>query len=506
MKRKLLRLPVYPFLLAAYPVLALLLYNLSEVRATAAIRPILVSILAVFIIFFLFRLLFGDWHRSAFATFCLVLLFFTYGHVYDLLLKKLPSLPRDPWLWILWSALGLLCLLWAAWKKSRFEKTTLILNIVSLGLLIFVIAQVVIYNPPNPVNEPSDEFAPMKELSIPADKTPPDIYYIIIDSYGRYDLLNRAFNYDNSQFLQNLRELGFYIADCAQSNYNRTDVSLASSLNLDYLQNLSSEYLPPNQSRRKLWASIDTSTVRIMLENAGYTSVAFTTGFAWSEVDSSDVFLAPDSIGLSLTSFEVLLLRTTPALYLEKFGLINLTELDGQYFRERTLYILDSMEDLAHRDEPTFAFIHILPPHPPFVFAPDGSFIDPAPFLNEEGRYTSDSYKRGYRSQVEYITGQVEIAVKTLLAESSTPPIIILQGDHAPWLQTGNGKFLILNAYYFPGQSDVLYSTISPVNSFRMVFNNYFGTDYELLPDTSYYSPIPNIYEFEEFPNPCLDQ
>ena len=68
------------------------------------------------------------------------------------------------------------------------------------------------------------------------------------------------------------------------------------------------------------------------------------------------------------------------------------------------------------------------------------------------------------------------------------------------------GKFLILNAYYLPGHSDIAYPTISPVNTFRLIFNTYFGTDYELLPDTSYYSPVPNIYDFEEFPNPCLDQ
>jgi hypothetical protein len=92
-----------------------------------------------------------------------------------------------------------------------------------------------------------------------------------------------------------------------------------------------------------------------------------------------------------------------------------------------------------------------------------------------------------------------------LLSKSSTQPIIILQGDHGPWIQTGPGQFEILNAYYLPGHNDQLYSTVSPVNSFRLVFNAYFGTDYTLLPDTSYYSPIPNIYEFNVVPNPCLN-
>ena len=104
---------------------------------------------------------------------------------------------------------------------------------------------------------------------------------------------------------------------------------------------------------------------------------------------------------------------------------------------------------------------------------------------------------------MEYISGQIKTAVEKLLAESAAPPIIILQGDHAPWLQTGKDNFLVLNAYYLPSHSDLLYRTISPVNTFRLVFNAYFGTHYDLLPDISYYSPIPKIYEFVEVANPC---
>ena len=503
--RLIFRLPWYPFLLAAYPPLALLLYNISEVRFSAALRSILVSMLVALLLVVLFRLAYRDWHRSAFITSVLVILFFTFGHIYDLLGKQYENLPLEPWLWMLWSVLAFLSLLWARRKKTRFEKAAPALNVIAVGLVIVVSVQIAWFTAPKGSAEPAAEFAPIQELEISAGEIPPDIYYIIIDSYGRSDLLQRAFDYDNSQFLQDLEEMGFYVADCTQSNYNRTDVSLASSLNLDYLQDLSAAYQPPNQGRRTLWASIENSTVRIMLEKAGYTTIAFTTGFAWSEVDSSDVFLAPYSFGLSLSSFEVLLLRTTPARYLESSGLINLTELDGQHYRERTQFILDEMDDLARMPGPKFVFIHILPPHPPFVYAPDGSFTDPAPFLNEDQRYTTDSYTRGYRNQVEYISRQIGNAVRTLLAESSTPPVIVLQGDHAPWLQTGNGKFLILNAYHLPDHTDLLYPTISPVNTFRLIFTAYLGADYDLLPDTSYYSPVPNIYEFEEFPNPCLD-
>ena len=162
------------------------------------------------------------------------------------------------------------------------------------------------------------------------------------------------------------------------------------------------------------------------------------------------------------------------------------------------------MDDLAKMPGPKFVFIHILPPHPPFVFAPDGTPTDPAAFLNEDRRYTYRSYTLGYHNQAEYITDQIETALETLLEESSAPPVIILQGDHAPWLQIGYKKFLILNAYYLPGVEAEFYPTLSPVNTFRLIFNEYFDAGYDLLPDTSYYSPVPDIYQFQEFSNPCL--
>ena len=74
--------------------------------------------------------------------------------------------------------------------------------------------------------------------------------------------------------------------------------------------------------------------------------------------------------------------------------------------------------------------------------------------------------------------------VEEILAKSDVPPIIILQGDHGVWWESEEHRTEILNAYYLPGEgSKLLYKTISPVNSFRVVFNLYFGTDYELLDD-----------------------
>jgi hypothetical protein len=91
----------------------------------------------------------------------------------------------------------------------------------------------------------------------------------------------------------------------------------------------------------------------------------------------------------------------------------------------------------------------------------------------------------------------------TLISESDTPPIIVLQGDHGPWLQTKEKRLRIFNAYYLPGNNDKLYSKITPVNTFRLIFDTYFGGNYDMLPDVSYFSPVPKLYDFSEIPNTC---
>ena len=504
---KILNAPWYFILFAAYPVLALLSYNISQVRYTSGIRPLFIAVAAAVLLFLLFRLIYKDWHRAAFTTAAFTLLFYTYGQVFDQIQKKwkIPNLPI--WLGVLWLVILCLALVWAGWQRSHFQGAALTLNIISLGLVIYATYLVVSEIPrETPSDIPADPNAPVQALHIPDGQTPPDIYYIILDSYGRSDLLASNLQYDNSAFISDLEKMGFYVATCSQSNYPRTDVSLGSSLNLDYLQNLNPKFTPKNEDRSQLWQSILDSAVRYELESAGYKTVAFASGFAFTEMTSADVYFSPSLIWSALTEFEILLIRTTPLRHLEDLGLLNLEQVDGQRYRERTELDLNSMEMLAHTAGPKFVFIHMVIPHPLFVFAPDGSPTNPSLFMDANGIYSQVNYYKGYLNQVAYIDGQMEKAMQTLLSDSANPPVIVIQGDHAPWLQSGSDQFKILNAYYLPGQNDQLYPGISPVNTFRLIFNTYLGANYPLLHDTSYDSPIPYVFNLSPVPNSCSGQ
>jgi hypothetical protein len=509
MKKNLIRIfsaPWYFFTAAAYPVLALLYHNISQVRYTAGIRPLIVSIAAASFLFLLFRLIYRDWHRAAFATALLTVLFFTYGHVFNLLQHKW-DIDLPAWQGGLWLALAILALIWAGRPRMRFQNAALALNIITLGLTLVATGEVIRESLPSEVhsNQPADPQAPLQTLHIPPGNKPPDIYYIITDSYARSDLLDEKVGYNNDWFISGLEKMGFYVAACSQSNYTRTDISLGSSLNLDYLQNLNDNFDPKNEDRTQLWSSILHSTVRFALENAGYKTVAFASGFAFTEMTTADTYLSPSPVRSAMSEFETLLIRTTPLRHLEDLGLVDLGQIDGQRYRERTRLVFDSMDKLALMPGPKFVFIHLIPPHPLFVFGPDGSPTNPSLFMDADGIYSQENYYRGIRNQVEYISVQLEQAVTTLLSDSPAPPIIIIQGDHAPWLQKGSDQFKILNAYYLPGHNDRLYPAISPVNTFRLIFDTYFGADYLLLEDISFYSPIPDVFNFSTASNSCLD-
>jgi hypothetical protein len=244
--------------------------------------------------------------------------------------------------------------------------------------------------------------------------------------------------------------------------------------------------------------------VRYELESAGYKTVAFASGFAFTEITTADTYLSPSPIWSAMTEFETLLIRTTPARHLEDLGLVDLGQIDGQRYRDRTRLVLGSMNKLAHMPGPKFVFVHLVVPHPLFVFAPDGSPTNPSLFMDAKGIYSQDNYYKGYRNQAAYISDQMEKAMTTLLTGSSNPPVIVVQGDHGPWLQNGSDQFKILNAYYLPGHNDLLYPTISPVNTFRLIFDTYLEADYPLLEDISYDSPVPYVFDFTKESNPCL--
>ncbi len=489
----------YPFLFAAYPVLGLLAHNAGNARLTAGIRPVTIAVLGAAVLFGLLRLLTRDWQRAAFVSAVWISLFAAYGHVYGSLQEKAPAYARTNLL----AGAGLLLAAAALFAATRprlgMQAWTLPLNMAALALVAFPIGKIIQYQVE--VRNAPDVAA--GSFVVQFEGTKPDIYYIVLDSYTRADTLKTAYGFDNSEFLGGLEKMGFEVAECGMSNYVRTELSMASSFNMDYLPELDERIQPDSLARTPLWNLIRDSAVMDYVEGQGYQTVAFATGYPWSEWDHADLYLEPDPLRVGLTEFEGLVLETTAYRIAEDEGLVDTKLITFNRYRERSRFVLDTLPSLAQMDGPQFVFAHILLPHPPFVFAEDGSRSDSLSFLNEKDQYPGVKYAAGYVMQLQFVNREMTRIVQEIIASSDTPPVIIIQGDHGPWLQPKARRLTILNAYYLPGHQDAISETITPVNTFRMVFNLYLGGKFELLPDLSYFSPVPNHFDFELIPNRC---
>jgi hypothetical protein len=329
---------------------------------------------------------------------------------------------------------------------------------------------------------------------------PPDIYYIILDGYGRSDILKNEYSFDNSHFLNTLRDLGFYVAECSQSNYAQTQMSLASSLNFNYIDALSDRFVPGSDDRTGLDALIHHGAVRESLEKAGYQTVAFATGFLATELRDADYFLGPEYSQGRLNEFEYLLMETTFARLLQDGNRFGMQNSGSELFRERTLFALDKLDKLSYIPGPKFVFVHLIVPHPPYVFGPTGGPVEPA----EVGTTKTQEGAAHYRDQVIYINSRMIEIVPKIIANSSRLPIILIQGDHGPTVASSpRSRMSNLNAYFLPGVNAPIYPTITPVNTFRIIFNNYFGQQLELLDDVSLYSDYTDPFNFKVIQNTC---
>jgi hypothetical protein len=350
-------------------------------------------------------------------------------------------------------------------------------------------------------------------LQLPADQDPaPDIFYIVVDAYARQDTLETVFELDNEPFLQALENQGFYVARAARSNYAQTSLALASVLNMDYVDELVSEQ---NRGRQALWDLIKHSEVRRQLEALDYETVAFSTGLEGTEWRDVDIYLSPRTIDEALSlgganPFEAMLAQTT-AIRLLVDGAVAVPRLvpnlDYPYeaHRTRLRYTLDGLANLPEGERSRLVFAHLILPHPPFVFDAEGNPVTPdAPFaLDFPSSGSSEAYIRGYREQVEFLNQELEHIIDVILAKTDTTPVIVIQADHGPDSNTGRQDYVqermtILNAILLPGGTEAMYPNLTPVNTFRLVFNQLFLGDYERLPDRALYSEYAAPYDFTD--------
>lgn len=493
--------PFYMIFLTIYPILFLFSNNIREISATLFIRPALVSLALMVLVYFVHWVILRRYAQKAFiVSSVLITLFLMYGYIYSILIEQFEYSQGSFLHQVLTGIFVVIYLLSYRFSKFLINKTD-VLNLVSLTLIVFPLIQIGSHVVGTWKSNISQESGGVVEQEV--GEGYPDIYYIILDQYSRSDIM-KLYDYDNSYFIEFLEDRGFYVADCSLSNYRKTNLSLTSSLNMDFVYNAVPNSGIRDESVQPIHDYLVHNRVRRELEDRGYEIFAFESGYNWNEWFDADVYLSPISdvslLKSNINHFEIIFLQTT---FLKMFydqGLFwDLVKTAGSHSFELTHYVLDTLPLLADLDGPKFVESHLMVPHAPHYYMPDGSF-------NENISELGDGFNlEGYYYGVEFISNAIQPVIDSILENSARPPVIIIQGDHGYGRGPEEGfEYAILNAYHLPdGGNEYLYPDITPVNSFRLVFNLYFGTEYPMLDDLSIDTDIGGPYrtEIKEFPD-----
>ncbi len=498
----------HPLLFGLFPVLFLYSQNADQFPIRVVFKPAVFCVTGTVLAWGVCALLLGSRKKGALVTSVGVLLFFTYKPMLALLERpflRLAAGNLEPQhligtaFLLVFAAVGV-----AIWKVRRLpDSLSKILNMASVCLVAMPLVHIAAFHIRCGGSGRGAGGTAQVFHEAPGPAEGPDIYYIILDGYARTDVLEEIYGYDNSAFITYLKDRGFYVAGRSRSNYGQTGPSLASSLNMTYLDDLTADISLNSNDRRHFARLISESEVISYLRDRGYTFAALSSLYHLVDMQDADLYLPVTS----LNQFERGMIAATP-----------LTARDCSWDEHRELIssTFDEIPRLSRFDGPLLVFAHVVAPHPPFVFGPDGEEITPrgqytmadGTHLVNPGGMSWNEYRSGYLGQLQHVNTMVINTIDAILAGSGPEPVIIIQADHGPGsmldheslrLTCLTERFGILNAYRLPGVSpERLYDTISPVNSFRVVLNEYFGAGLELLDDLSYYATWQRPYEFFE--------
>jgi hypothetical protein len=321
--------PVFhPLLFAAVPILFLFAHNSRNLYVAAGeiVLPLLVSVTATILVWLGLRLLLRDSRRAGILTSVLVLLFYLYGHLYGLARNVWHGVKEEYVLLLLLLIAGVT--IWLAVRARReFRGLTVFLNAFAAILLITNLAASV----PGLMRGTTRRARPLGTMPHPGL---PDIYYIILDGHGRADVLQDLYGYDSSEFLEQLRCRGFHTAAKARSNYCQTYLSLASTLNLTYLDSLAEAVGRDSDNRNPVVDFLQHNVVMDTLRAHGYRIVTFASGYSGTEFSGADVHFEPRG---GMSEYRNVLVSTTPLpLLLRLFN----RKTQHDLHRDRARYIL----------------------------------------------------------------------------------------------------------------------------------------------------------------------
>ena len=426
-------------------------------------------------------------NRAGLIAFCILGFHFFFGSIHD----GLKSLSANGFisrysfilpLAVIVLAILIFCLVK---KKPRLRRLTVYMNLLFIFLLLIDAAWLAV----KIQRTNTDEQINLPEGFSRCDTCQkPDVYFIIADEYAGNKELSEVFYFDNSEFTNALAARGFHTVPYSFSNYNYTPFSIASALNMEYLQLSGKIRTRPDVTY--CFDKIRHNNLLRFLKNHGYSFYNFSFfDFEGQPARVRETFLPAKT---RLITGQTLLSRIDRDI---RFNLVTRFKSESELRRltfankENNQNIINLTLEAARKkiNNPKFIFTHLMMPHYPYYYDKNGN---ERPFeLLTEGNQVNQEH---YIEYLQYCNKRFLSLIDELKTASATPPVIIFMGDH------GFRHFTkpVSEHYYFLNHSSVhlptrQYSafkdTTSAINFCRSILNSAFAQKLPLLKDSTSY-------------------
>jgi len=477
--------PVFLFLLPVFFVLHGFTSNYDSVPVADALLLTAEYILITVAITGIFWLFYRDTIKAALMTFFIFLFYFFFGGLQDFVKSHFHALFILRYRFIIPTALIIFFALLVLLRKTKKPFLPLIsyLNILLLALILIDTGWLVTKIPAAARNK---RFNPADHgLAICDSCSKPDIFLIIPDQYSGNTALREVFHFDNSTFENELERRGFHISKESRSNYNLTPFSVASTLNMDYLE---------LHKGRQNYATVNYSYK--VIRNGGVLKFLESMGYQFHNCSIFDFDKQPAYKYKAFLPYGIKLItsQTFIGRLQEDFESDILDGRFGSALQKKLAYenlhfndeIIDLTAKISGRrsQQPKFVYTHLMMPHYPYYY--DSKSV---PLPLEKLTHQNKSNSNDYIEYLQYSNKKILGLIDQILA-SSPSAIIMLLSDHGFQNRENNFNrkydFMNLNAAYLPGRNNTgLYDSITNVNQFRVFFNTYFNQHLPLLKDST---------------------
>ena len=485
-------LVIHPFLFSLFPVLVIFQYNIHEIPLQDTFWPLFVSFIIALGLWVLVRFFIGG-KKSGLIISLVIMLFVIYGNLHTFIINsdtEFSFLGGNTIMGTFFFILLIVGIIYFVKTKRILDNANSITNTIGLGMVGILVIFIAVYYYENPVDYSTSYFSdiPSAANNIPIK---PDIYLLIFDEYAGNISLKNNFQYDNTDFLKKLESAGFYVPKISYANYPNTGLSIPSTLNMNYLDFLTEELGKDSADMRLPNEFRDNSLVMKVLKLYGYEITSFYGGLGAPGNTNlvSEKLCSHGTVNTDLR--KNLVLTYLPITYFN-------TALLEVHQKEKLECMFSSLPEIkGTEDAPVFVVGHFRLPHAPFIY-------DSAE--NEVAGKSNDD-KEAYLEQLIYSNKKILEIVDKILENTAKDPVIIVMSDHGyraeiDWENPSNEDYIagfnILTAYHIPNEMDNLPETISLTNIFRIIFNSYLDTEFEMLEDRQIWYTQQRPFDFTD--------